>query len=213
MKRESFVASFADVQVWLLEEQSRVASPPHQEFPTAALSANHSRDSGITPMWQRRTWMPAVSGALFRGWGDIRFTVAPLAIVAGGALLERRLPAYYLRVPAPLVLLSCWAAMPVIMVAAAARWMSPTVLVSKYFLCAAPAIPLIMAWTIRGVRSSRIRLVLVTIVAGLSVLGMGIGVERMEDWRMALHAAANVTNGKPMPVLLGATFIESARLR
>lgn len=107
MKRESLVASFADVQVWLLEEQSRVASPPHQEFPTAALSANHCRDSGITPMWQRRTWMSAVSGAPFRGWGDIRFAVAPLAIVAGGPLLERRLPGYYLRVPAPLVLLSC----------------------------------------------------------------------------------------------------------
>jgi len=50
-------------------------------------------------------------------------------------------------------------------------------------------------------------------VAGLSVLGMGVGVERMEDWRMALHAAADATNGKPVPVLVGATFIESARLR
>jgi hypothetical protein len=70
-----------------------------------------------------------------------------------------------------------------------------------------------MTWTIRGVRSSRIRLVLVTIVAGLSVLGMGVGVERMEDWRMALHAAADATNGRPVPVLVGATFIESARLR
>jgi hypothetical protein len=167
----------------------------------------------LPPVWQRRMWMSAVSGAPFRGWGDIRFAVAPLAIVAGSALLERRLPAHYLRVPAPLVLLSCWAAMPVIMVVAAARWMSPTVLVSRYFLCAAPAIALIMAWTIRGVRSSRIRLVLVTIVAGLSVLGMGVGVERMEDWRMALHAAADATNGRPVPVLVGATFIESARLR
>lgn len=91
--------------------------------------------------------------------------------------------------------------------------MSSTVLVARYFLCAAPAIALIMAWMIMGVRSSRIRLVLVTIVAGLSVLGMGVAVERMEDWRMALHAAANATNGKPVPVLVGATFIESARLR
>src|SRR5215510_7451087 len=49
MKRESFVASFADVQVWLLEEQSGVAGPPHREFLTGALSANHRRDSGITP--------------------------------------------------------------------------------------------------------------------------------------------------------------------
>src|SRR5262249_52759304 len=105
------------------------------------------------------------------------------------------------------------AAMPAIMVVAAARWMSPTVFVYRYFLCLAPAIAVIMAWTIRGVRSSRIRLVLVTIVAGLSVLGMGVGVERMEDWRMALHAAADATNGKPVPVLVGATFIESARLR
>jgi hypothetical protein len=167
----------------------------------------------LPPVWQRRMWMSAVSGATFRGWGDLRFAFAPLGIIAGGALLARRLPAYYLRRAAPLVLLSCWAAMPVIMIVTAARWVSPTVLVSRYFLCAAPAIALIMAWAISGVRSSRIRLVLVTMVAGLSVLGMGIGNERMEDWRGALHAVAEATNGKPVPVLVGGGFIESARLR
>jgi 4-amino-4-deoxy-L-arabinose transferase-like glycosyltransferase len=167
----------------------------------------------LPPVWQRRMWMAAVSGATFRGWGDIRFALAPLAIVASSALLERRLPAHYLRVPAPLILLLCWAAVPVLMIVVAARWMSPTVLVSRYFLCAAPAIALIMAWAIRGVRSSRIRLALVTMVVGLSVLGMGIGVERLEDWRSALHAAAAATKGKAAPVLVGAGFIESARLR
>jgi hypothetical protein len=107
MKRENFVASVADVHVWLLEEQSGVAGPPHQEFLTSALSSNRRWDSGITPNVAAQMWMSAVSGAPFRGWGDIRFAVAPLAIVAGGPLLERRLPGYYLRVPAPLVLLSC----------------------------------------------------------------------------------------------------------
>jgi mannosyltransferase len=167
----------------------------------------------LPPVWQRRMWMSMVSGATFRGWGDIRFALAPLVLVAGGALLERRLPAHYRCAPAPLVLLVCWAAMPVTMVLAAARWMSPTVLVSRYFLCAAPAIALIMAWAIRGVRSSPIRLVLVTMVVGLSVVGMGVGVERREDWRRALHAAADATNGKPAPVLVDAGFIESASLR
>lgn len=167
----------------------------------------------LPPVWQRRMWMSAASGATFRGWGDIRFALAPLAIVACVALLERRLPTHYLRGPAPLVLLLCWAAVPVLMIVAAARWMSPTVLVSRYFLCAAPAIALIMAWAIRGVRRSRIRLVLVTMVAGMSVLGMGIGVEQMEDWRGALHAAATATKGQPVPVLVGAGFVESAGLR
>ena len=169
--------------------------------------------AALPPVWQRRMWMSAVSGATFRGWGDMRFALAPLAIVASCALLERRLPTQYLRVSAPLVLLSCWAVVPVFMILVAARWMSPTVLVSKYFLCAAPAIALIMAWAIRGFRNSRIRLALVTTVTGLSVLGMGVGVERMEDWRSALHAAAAATNGNPAPVLVGSGLIESARLR
>jgi len=167
----------------------------------------------LPPVWQRRMWMSAASGAAFRGWGDIRFALAPLAIVACVALLERRLPAHYLRMPAPLVLLLCWAAVPVLVVMAAARWMSPTVLVSRYFLSAAPAIALIMAWAIRGFRNSRIRLVLVTMVACLAVIGMGVGVERREDWRGALHAAAAATSGNSAPVLVGAGFIESARLR
>ena len=167
----------------------------------------------LPPVWQRRMWMSAVSGATFRGWGDLRFAFAPLAIIAAGTLLERRLPGYYFRRAAPLLLLSCWAAMPVTMVVTAARWMSPTVLVSRYFLCAAPAIALIMAWAISGVRSSRIRLVLVTMVAGLSVLGMGIADERMEDWRGALHAVGDATNGRPVPVLVDGGLVESGRLR
>lgn len=213
MKRESFVASFADVQVWLLEEQSGVAGPPHREFLTGALSANHRRDSGITPgvaatgvdVCRERRVIPRLGRHTIRcrAAGDRRrrrpargAPASPLSACAGAT-------------GTPVVR----AAMPAIMVVAAARWMSPTVFVYRYFLCLAPAIAVIMAWTIRGVRSSRIRLVLVTIVAGLSVLGMGVGVERMEDWLMALHAAADATNGKPVPVLVGATFIESARLR
>src|SRR5215468_1656737 len=76
MKRESFVASFADVQVWLLEEQSGVASPPHQEFLTSALSSNRRRDSGITPdVAATDVDVRRERRAIPRGWGDVRFAV------------------------------------------------------------------------------------------------------------------------------------------
>lgn len=62
MKREIFVASFADAQAWLWDEQSRVAGPPHQEFLTAALSANHRRQR-LAPILRRtRMTMLALMG-------------------------------------------------------------------------------------------------------------------------------------------------------
>ena len=62
MKRETFVASFADVQKWLWDEQSRVAGPPHQEFLTAALSANHRRERLVPIRRRTRRTMLALMG-------------------------------------------------------------------------------------------------------------------------------------------------------
>jgi mannosyltransferase len=167
----------------------------------------------LPPVWQRRMAISVDSGAAFRGWWDARFALGPLAVITGSVLFKRSVAAYYKPLPAPLLLLACWSAMPVLLILGAAQWVTTTVLVSRYFLCAAPGIALVTAWAIRGVRRPRMRLLLVTVVAGLSVLGMGVGVERMEDWRAALRAATDAMDGKPVPVLVGAGFVEAARLR
>lgn len=137
----------------------------------------------LPQVWERRMSMSAVSGATFPGWGDARFALGPLAVIGGGALFRRRAAAYYIPPRSPLLLLACWSALPVLLILGAARWVSPTLLVSRYFLCAAPGMALVTAWAIRGIRGAGVRLVLVTVVAGLSVLSMGVGVERKEDWR------------------------------
>jgi len=167
----------------------------------------------LPPAWQRRMAMSLVSGAGFRGWWDARFALVPLIIIIGSVLFKRSVAAYYKPLPAPLLLFGCWSAMPVLLIVGVARWVTPTVLVSRYFLCAAPGIALVMAWAIRGVRRPRLRLLLVTVVAALSVLGMGVGVQQMEDWRGAVRAATSAMDGKSVPVLVGAGFVEAARLR
>lgn len=167
----------------------------------------------LSPVWQRRMSMSVVSGAQFPGWGDARFALMPIAVIIGSLLLGRRVAAYYKPLPAPLLLLACWSAIPVLFILMTARWVSATVPVSRYFLCAAPGIALVMAWGVRGVRKPRVRLVLVTVIAGMSVVFMGIGVEQLHDWRAALRAATSVMNGEPHPVLVDAGFVEAARLR
>src|SRR5262249_399263 len=85
----------------------------------------------LPPVWERRMAMSAASSAAFRGWGDARFALGPLTLIAAAALVRRRVPAYYMPPRAPLVLLACWSALPELLILGCARWISPSVLVSR----------------------------------------------------------------------------------
>ncbi len=166
----------------------------------------------LASLWGRGTnlsWIVSTSTA-----GLAIMMVVPLLLLGGGVLLRRLAPDASMRESLrrdALALLMTWAVAPPIVLYAISVGSDVKLFHPRYLISIAPAIALLLAWTIRGMGVAWMRLA-VAVVAGAIAFSSASFDHRNEGWREAIAAANRVTPSASTPVLLSSGFIEGGEV-
>jgi len=172
--------------------------------------------SQLSSLWSRRE---ALSVPYDPVPLDLLVAVVP-AFLGGafllGALLARSQGPFHVE-PGPQqngawALLVPWVVVPPGVLLALTAWADVQVASSRYYLSAAPATAILLAWGLRAIRPVGARRIMVAMLAITSVMVSGGALKAGEDWAGAA-AFVRASSSEETPLLLHPAFVESRDLR